>query len=262
MPEIFNLTVAKALPATIVAGQTTMVNAANLLTLQPGEKASATNATGKVTIDLGAAVDFRQVALLYTSHDTVDDYFMIKAGSDPTMVTGVVLNTGIITLPQQALTRPSGQRHHFYHHLAGNVTARYVQITIGNNGVDLVTMGRLFVGSVLQLEYNVDYKETSWGYDEADEGEELESGVEVLVEKMPRPVLNFTATWVTQEEMDAGWEELGRLQYEGTPVLVARRPDPHSGRHNGLYYGRLRMVPVVAAEFDMFEVQGRIRSMI
>lgn len=264
MPEIFNLTVGQSLPYTVVSSTNMQAGSlANLSTLQPGEKASSlTLAAGnwcRIIVDLGASVPIRQIALLYTNFRPSLELVGIDTANALDFSDSIFLGNSY----GDQTTRPSGYVH-FLHHHSTTVTARYIAIYVNNLGSTNYTyeIGRLFVSNPLQLEYNPDFGSTSWGYEEADEGEILDSGVEILVERAAAPVLNFTATWVTQAELDAGWEELGRLQHEGTPVLVVRRPDPHAGRHNGIYYGRLRMVPVVAAEYDMFEVQGRIRSML
>lgn len=263
MPEAFNLTVGTDRAAsgtfTAVTGFASTAMLAPLLTAQPGEKVVIPTGASSLIIDLGAAVPIRQIALMYTelpAGNTVRARCSLSADG----VTSPLFDSTATAIDAQGLARPSGYRHWIYHHAAGSVTARYVRLDFSLGAARAA--GRLFITNPLQLEYNVDFGSTSWGYEEADEGEILDSGVEVLVQRTAVPVLNFTATWVTQAEMDAGWEELGRLQHEGTPVLVVRRPDVHAGRHNGIYYGRLRMVPVVAAEYDMFEVQGRIRSMV
>lgn len=257
MSEPFNLTAGKPLDVTIISSWN-FVTTANLLTHQPGEKAVTSNETGfAVDVDLGSARPVRQFALLYTNLTPGVDAINVLVSNNADMSSP----TDFGWVQVDPTTRPAGYVHAF-HHLSAPVTARYVRFAISTASPKVLEIGRLVVLNPLQLEYNPDFGSTSWGYDEADDGEILDSGVEVLVERAAAPVLNFTATWVTQAEMEAGWEELGRLQHEGVPVLVVRRPDPHAGRHNGIYYGRLRMVPVVASEFDMFEVQGRIRSML
>lgn len=255
MVDAFNLTV--LVPAPLVVSASSLVtNPANVLTLQPGEKAT-TSGAGYTIFDLGAVLPIRQVFVGYTS--AVAQTFRARASLSADGTTAALFDTGASAVDAQALARPLGYRHWFYHHAAGHVNARYVRIDHSATGVDV---GIIEIGRAIQLEYNADYGDTSWGYEEADEPELLDSGVEVIYEATPAPVFNFTATWVTQAEMTADWEELGRLQHEGTPVVVARRPDVHAARHNGLYYGRLRMVPIVAQDFDMYEAQGRIRSMV
>lgn len=254
MPETFNLTVGEGIPFNITS-QGAWTNPGGFHSFQPGDKASTPGGTVLIA-DLGSPIPVRQIAFLYTNIGAGDSV-RFRASLSADGMTSPLIDTSF-TPSAQAMKRPSGYRHMFYHHTPGAVTARYLRIETSA----AMTCGRLMFSNPLQLEYNPDFGSTSWGYDEADEGEILESGVEVLVEKLAAPVLNFTATWVSQAEMEAGWEELGRLQHEGVPVLVARRPDAHSGLHNAIYYGRLRMVPIVAAEFDMFEVQGRIRSMV
>jgi hypothetical protein len=258
--DVFNLTVAPLYTynVTAVTGFASTSVVANLATPQPGETITVPLGISSIVFDLAAAKTIKQVAFLY-SNFTNTNKIRVTGSLNADGITDFLFDTGQLVVEALALKRPLGQRHWFYD-LPSEVVCRYLRVEFDVNGAR--TLGVAVFSDPLQLEYNVDYGDTSWGYDEADEGEELDSGVEVLVEKAARPVLNFTASWVTQAEMDSGWEELGRLQHEATPVLVARRPDPHAGRHNGLYYGILRMVPIVAAEFDMFEVQGRIRSMV
>ncbi len=261
MPETFNLTAGKENISTVLSSSNTAPGAVvgNLLKAQPGENCGFLSGAGFVVLDMGAVVSLRQVVVLYTSLAGADT-IRVRCSTNADGVTSPLFDSTASAIDAQGLARPSGYRHWIYHHLAGVVSARYIRIDFSTAAA--FTVGRVFATNPLQLEYNPDFGSTSWGYDEAEEGEILDSGVEVLVERFAAPQLNFTATWVTQTEMDAGWEELGRLQHEGVPVLVVRRPDVHAGRHNAIYYGRLRMVPIVAAEFDMFEVQGRIRSMV
>lgn len=261
MPETFNLTAGARRGSTVLSSGNLAGGSVgtNLLTAQPGEVCSFLAGAGFVILDMGAVVSLRQVAVLYTASGAADTV-RARCSLSADGVTSPLFDSTASTLGSQAADRPSGYRHWLYHHVAGAVSARYVRIDFSFS--TQTSVGVVFLTDPLQLEYNPDFGSTSWGYDESDDGEILESGVEVLVERTAVPVLNFTATWVTQAEMDAGWEELGRLQHEGVPVLVVRRPDAHAARHNGIYYGRLRMVPVVAAEYDMYEVQGRIRSMV
>ena len=96
----------------------------------------------------------------------------------------------------------------------------------------------------------------------ADQAEVLDSGVEVLYELDAAPYLQFTLDWLTEAEVEESINPLGRLQHEGVPVLVARRPDPHPYLHNALYYGILRVRPTVAVDYDTFETQCTIRGML
>lgn len=265
MPELFNLTVGRPLSltsggnVTAVTGFASVGATSNLFTAQPGEVVAVPTGASSLILDLGAVTTLRQIALMYTSLVT-GDTVRARASLSADGVTSPVCDSGAVAVDALGLLRPDGYRHWFFHNAAGTFAARYIRIDVSVSAAR--TAGLLLVLNPLQLEYNVDFGSTSWGYEEADDGEILDSGVEVLVERTAAPVLNFTATWVSEAELAAGWEELSRLQHEGVPVLVARRPDVHTARHNGLYYGRLRMIPVVAAEYDMFEVQGRIRSMI
>lgn len=226
---------------------------------QPGEKVATTGAA-TVVLDLGAARPVRQLFAGYTDAQA-GDTIRLRGSNSPAMA-GILFDSGVGPLwaSERASSAPLGYRHGLVHILEAAVAARYWEISLG------VPAGRevgiIAIGDVAQPENNADYGETSWGFDEADEGEFLDSGVEVLYEATPAPVFNFTLSWTSQDEMELDWEPLGRLQHEGRPVLSCRRPDPHPGRHSGLYWGRLRMIPIVAQDFDMYEVQGRVRSMV
>lgn len=259
----FNMTVLESREY-LITSAVGISNSANLLTPQPGEKATHTAAQATLVLDLRAQMFLNQFALLYASDLTntalgLPNTWRIEL-STTSDFTNIVMDTGNITMGAEGYElRPEGYRHAFYHHLSA-VQGRYVRLTI--NGELNRTYGRLMVSRAVQPEYNADYGDTSWGYEEADEPELLDSGVEVLYETTPAPIFQFRLSWLTEEEMNKDWEPLSRLQHKGTPVLVARRPDPHTWRHNGLYYGRLRLQPIIAADFDMYEVQGKIRSMV
>lgn len=264
------MTVLKALPMT-VTGVLSVVNQANFLTAQPGEKATATltNVWGAglyyahTTFDLGSLQLVDQIAILY--HDAPPGcFFQVVMDENGDYTGGDAIGTGVVDLTAEGgASRPNGYRHGIWNAVgAGIAPKRYVVLYIIGPQNTVVNIGRVMIGKAVQPEFNTDYGDTSFGYEEADEPELLDSGVEVLYEAVPAPVFQFSLSWGTEAEMNNDWEPLGRLQHEGTPVLVARRPDPHAYRHNGLFYGRLRMRPIVAADFDMYEVQGTVRSMV
>jgi hypothetical protein len=254
----YNLTVMKPWTPAINAS-TGLTSGPNLLTPQPGEKA-ALAAAASITLDLGAARDVQQFFLGYTDLAVGANTVRVRAGNTASMATGVLLDSGAVALDAIAADRPAGYQHWFYHHEAGPVQARYVRFDTTSNTAR--TAGIVAAGPVVQPEFNADYNDTNWGYEEPDDPELLDSGVEVLTETIPAPVFEFRLTWLSEAEMFRDWEPLGRLAHLGIPVLTTRRPDPHDYRHNGLFWGRLRLTPITAADFDMHEVNGRVRSMV
>lgn len=259
MVDAWNLTILKPLDLAVVAGGG-FTNPANLQSYQPGEKATLPVGAPFQVYDLGSAQDIRQLALLYTTLDGGDS-IRITASNNADGVTAAVLDTGVMVADAVALARPSGYRHFFYHRLAGSQSARYVRVTAAIAGANAYA-GRLVVGTPFQPELNANFGDASWGYEELDQPELLDSGVEVLYENDAPPVFQFTLGELSEAEFNASLEPLSRLQHEGVPVLVVRRPDAHTYRHNALYYGLLRMSPPIAVDYDVFEAQCKIRSML
>lgn len=251
---VFNLTVMAGRALVGLSGGT-FGTPLNLGTTQPGEKTVLTAGSSQ-RYDLGALGPIRQMALLYTdllAGETVT--FTASTNADGT---GVVWTSGALSPTAQALARPAGYRH-FFVSRTDAVSARYINVAI--TAAANRTGGRLMVGDYIQPEFNSDYQDTSWGYEEPEDPELLDSGVEVLIEREPAPIMEFSLTWLTELEMKNDWEPLARLAHLAVPVLLTRDPslaDPH----NGLFYGRLRLTPIVAADFDMYEVQAKMRSMI
>ena len=258
MVDAWNLTILDAVPATVETangwGQTEL-----LLTSQPGERASMPAGADACVLDLGASVSVRQIALLYTTLEE-GDTIRLTASDNADGITGAVLDSGVMELDEVALARPSGYRHFFYHRVAGSKKARYVRVA--SNVAATRYAGRLMAGDPWQPENNAIFGETSWGYEEADQDEVLDSGVSVLYEMDPAPIFQFTLDWITEEELNDRADLLSRRQWEGVPVMVMRRPDPHTNLHNALYYGLLKMAPVVAVDFDTFSVSCSVRSML
>lgn len=232
-----------------------------LLDPQPSVKANLNAANRYCRIDLAEPRYVRQIALLYTDFQEGDEVRVI--GSPLVDLLPPRIDTGYVKpIGQAAMRQPAGYRHIVFH-LPCRLKWQHWYIEITPTGADLNrSIGRIFVADAFQFEYNPDFGATSWGYEEASDNNQLDSGAEVLVDHAAAPFMNFTASWGTQQEMDRDWPQIGRYQHTGEPLLVTRRPDPHPERHNGIYYGRLRLDPITAADYDMFEVQGRIRSMV
>lgn len=264
MVDAWNLTVLQPLPYTITSN-VGVTDPDNLKDPQPGIKASIAAGTqaapSQLTIDLGASKAVRQFFLGYYSALGAETW-RIEVGPTADFL-NLTLDTGWIAARASTTENlePAGYKHAFYHREAGSVSGRYVRISLQHAAVR--TAGILAIGNVVQPEFNSDYGDTQWGFEEADDPELLDSGVEVLVERTPTRVFEFRLSWLSQLEMDRDWEPLGRLAVQGSPVLVARDPrSSYSYRHQGLYWGRLRLTPLVAQDFDMYEVNGVIRSMV
>lgn len=258
MVDAWNLTVLQPYPATRTTGP---VTGDMLLTRQPGEKAVlGAAATTDFVFDLGSSLPIRQAALLYTSLGA-GAQVRITASDNANGLTGAVFDSGFMTLDALALAAPLGYRHFFHHLLGAGPSARYVRVSVVNpNGAAYA--GRLVVGNPFQPEYNANLGDAAWGFEEADSPELLDSGVEVLYEGRAAPMFQFTLGWLTEAELEEEWLPLTRLQHEGEPVLVVKRPDPHTYRHSGLYYGLLRAKPPVAMEFDTYEAEASVRGML
>lgn len=253
----FNLSVMKPLPFVLQEAPAGVLNNyANMIDPQPGVKGSVLLA-GYIVLDAGGAV-WRQIFIGYTTANGAQNVRM-RASTQPDGITGTPFDLYAYPGDPEFGGRPSGYRH-FLLQAPSARNERYIRLDFAN----AMDIGVLAVGPVVQPEYNSDYGETSWGYDEASEPELLDSGVEVLYETTPAPVFNFQLSWLTKTEMERDWEPLARLQHTGTPVIVCRDPSDANGGygHNGIFYGRLRMRPIVAQDFDMYEVQGQIRSMV
>lgn len=267
----FNLTVLRSYPLTLLPSQTNINSPANALTPQPGEKAvfhqdfafEGGTFASTISFDLGSAKDVDQLAVLYHNSPDSSSYVRVICSNSATFSSAVeVLQFPLTDSGGETTDRPLGYRHAFWSRVGQPVTCRYLSVSVVSANQNDVSVGRILAGKAIQPEFNSDYGDTSWGYDEAPDPDLLDSGVEVLYEHTPAPVMSFQLSWVSEVEMNRDWEPLSRLQWTGDPVLVARRPDPHADRHNGLFYGRLRMRPIVAQDFDMYEVQGQIRSMV
>lgn len=256
MVDAFNMTVMRPYDMTLSAnGGFDMPG--NLLTPQPGERSAMTGAQGgAVKFDLGSARPLQQFALLYTDGDSATNWAVLASNNED-MSNPVINSSAVPLLTDTAASADSGYRHALYH-LPAPVTARYVQLQLSKP----TTAGRFVAGLPLQVEYNPDYGATSWGFEEAPEPDTLDSGVTVLEELTPAPYFEFSISWASEAEMELGWQALARCQWRRVPLLVVRRPDPHAYRHSGIFWGVLRLQPFAAAEYDMFEVNGKIRSMV
>ena len=259
MVDAFNLSVMKPILPLVLQGSSALTNFTFMAAdPQPGVK-STFSGVGYVIVDLGANTTIQQVFVGYTTGTSLGQV-RARASTTNDGVTAAVFDMTYGGAVPEFGGRPSGYRHYLFT-AAAPVTARYVRVDF-SVGMDV---GILAIGPVIQPQFNADYGETSWGYEEADGPDLLDSGVEVLYDTPAAPYLKFQLGWVTEAEMKADWEPLGRLQHEGTPVVVCRDPTqpPLGGYgHNATYYGRLRMTPIIAADFDMYEVQGQIRSMV
>lgn len=243
----------------VVSAWAQIAGAPNVVSVQPSDRWVATGASAAVILDLGSVRAVRQIALLYTDLDPADTVNVraSAATADPAADANPVVNQNV-TIAELGASADPGYRHVLLH-LPASVQARYVRVTLPQGH----SAGRLVVGDVLQVEYNPDFGSTSWGFEEAPEPETLDSGVDVLEELPARPIFEFQITWASEAEMEVAWNQrLGPLQWKRRPVLVVRRPDAHAYRHTGIFYGVLRLQPFVAAQFDMFEVSGKIRSMV
>lgn len=258
-PDPWNMTVAqphRVVPEVAGAG-TTLPLMGVALTDQPGERWKVTTGSTFVTVnEAGNGQDYpiTQVALLYTDMNiAVRLRLVILDGSGATVYDG---NHDISGDP---LTwgAPAGYRH-FLLHLPAAVVGSRLRIETNNQFL----VGRVVIANAFQVEYNPDFGDTSWGFEEPPEERTLESGVTILEELPERRVLEFSITWASEEELETQWQRLAPLAHRGKPVMVVRRPDPYPYRHSGIFWGLLRLTPFVAAEFDMFEVKGKIKAMI
>lgn len=254
----FNLTVMKPLSGVVLGSQTAnlMGNTNALTDPQPGVKSPIAGA-GYIVLDAGGQA-WQQVFVGYTTANGASNVRM-RASTAADGITSTPFDVTAFPGNPEFGGRPSGYRH-FLLQAPNPVNERYIRLDF----VNAMDIGVLAVGAMIQPEYNSDYGETSWGYEEAADPDLLDSGVEVLYDNTPAPVFNFQLSWLTKTEMERDWEPLGRLQHTGTPVIVCRDPSDANGGygHNGIFYGRLRMRPIVAQDFDMYEVQGQIRSMV
>ncbi len=271
MPDAFNLTVLKPYDFQVLAGSEAVANSRFLVaTDQPGER-WVTPANGYLRIDLFSVRRITQVAVLYTdalrtpfTGAAAGDYVSVAYSNDPNFGDGQYTYLPALAVADEAMMdyAPVGYRHFLFNVPAG-FNARYLQINFSCPTGQVRSVGRVAVGEAMQVEYNPDYGDTSWGFEEAPEPDTLDSGVTILEELPAAPYFEFGISWASESEMERGWNAtLGPLQWYRKPVLVTRRPDPHQYRHTGIFWGVLRLQPFVAAQFDMFEVKGKIRSMM
>lgn len=229
----------------------------NLKTAQPGERAALSD----ITVDLGSVQDITQIALLYTDVIAGQSWrIAIKATSPITFDQGTnVYETGNLDSAPDVTARADAGYRHMLHVLPAVARGRYVRLVLSSQ----VTAGVLAIGKALQVESNADYGDTSWGFEEAPDPDTLDSGVTILEELPAAPYFEFAITWANEAEMELSWNaSFGALQWKRKPVLVIRRPDPHAYRHSGIFWGILRLQPFVASDFDLYEVRGKIRSMV
>ena len=258
MVEFENMTVARPWPVSAVSSSQAQDEENMTSDPQPsvrGTLSPGSGGTASLTADLGELRYVRQVALLYTDAEEGLEV-QVRAGSSPA---ATQFSTGFFPATDVAQQRKRAGLRHVLVHLPCRLLHRYWVVEV--RGQATLSCGRAVFADALQLEYNPDYGSTSWGYEESDSPDLTDGGAEVLVSREPGRVMRFSVSWGTQDELDRNWEDLGQYQHLAEPLLVVRRPDPHPERHNGIYYGRLRVEPVSAAAFDMHEVQGRIRSM-
>jgi hypothetical protein len=242
-----------AVPATITG---TALSLPNSGTNQPGERVTfRAFQSDTVVYDMGAAVPINQCALLYTDGTAAPTTVVISGSNDNTTYTNIMGQT----LDPIALAADPGYRHYFS--MFPEVSYRFYKVAVATSVT--FTAGRFVVGKALQVESNADYGDTSWGFEEAPEPDTLDSGVTILEELPAAPYFEFAITWVSEAEMEASWNAtFGALQWKRRPVLVVRRPDAYGYRHSGIFWGILRLQPFVAADFDLYEVRGKIRSMV
>lgn len=258
MVDAFNLTVQRGHEGMALTNIATSANLINAQTDQPGEKFQM----GSIKVDLGAARSVQQVALLYTDCDPLNpgELVLVYSAANADLSDKVLRHTGL-AMTDMAVDPGAGYRHVLVH-LAAAVSARYWQVELTGGGQRNV--GRLIMGAPLQVEYNPDYGDTSWGLPETDEPEVTDAGITILQERPAdlAPVFEFNISWATEAEMEQAWQAFSRLAPRAKPVLVVRRPDVHPYRHSGIFWGLLRLQPFVAAQFDMHEVRGKIKAML
>lgn len=247
------MTVMKPYSGTITGGYE------NLMTPQPGERANQ----GDMTLDLGSAKAIDQVALLYT--ESTGGAWRIAISNtlpvefDKATNPNLYQTANLDQLTDESASNADLGYRHMFHMLPAPIVGRYVRLIFSS----AVPAGVLAVGKCLQVESNADYGDTSWGFEEAPEPDTLDSGVTILEELPAAPYFEFAITWASEAEMETSWNRsFGAMQWKRRPLLVVRRPDPHAYRHSGIFWGILRLQPFVASDFDLFEVRGKIRSMV
>jgi len=264
MPDAFNMTIMRPPALAYYDGSAGGAGYGNIVTDQPGERAVFTKGGGHMRVDAGRPITVNQIALLYTDLGPGERVEFIGS-SVADFATNEPVGSVVMTNEVSNSNDP-GYRHMYLNLLNNPKQYRYWQVGVyGMNAGLQRSAGRLALGQALQVEYNPDYGATSWGFDEAPEPDTLDSGVSILDELPAAPVFNFSITWATEAEMELWWNRaFGALQWQRRPVLVVRRPDAADNpyRHSGIFWGIMRLQPFVAAQFDMHEVQGKVKSLV
>lgn len=255
------MTVGNGTTGAFMSASSGVTGGPNLATPQPGERATFTGGTQFVLVDMGGPSTVTQLALLYTNL-LANESVMFKGANQANFSDEVILGT--VTMADAQYADP-GYRHALLH-LAASATYRYYGVfVLGVAAGQTRSAGVLVLTNALQVEYNADYGDTSWGYEEAPDPDTLDSGVTILEELPAAPYFEFSISWASEAEMEGSWNRyIAPTQWKRRPCLVVRRPDlannPH--RHTGIFWGILRLQPFVASEFDLYEVRGKIRSMV
>ena len=258
----------------------------NLQSRQLAKVARSTGVTLANTLinsDIGTDKLVRVIGLV--NHNfSLTAKFRIRAGSDNTFATGVVLDTGWLdiwprvyastSLDWQALNWWGGRYsdeeragvtpERFYVNSA-SVNARYWRIEFDDtaNTDTYVQIGRLFLGAGWQTKVNPQYGGASLGLESPTEIQTALSGAEYFDKRTSFRVARFSTEWMSESEgFDNAFEIQRQMGLDGEVVYI-HDPDDTSQALRRQFLGRLRQLsPIEYPYMSLTKTAWEIRELL
>lgn len=252
-----NYIIAQPYSATITAASNaTSMNATNLNKVQPSDVWRSTSLTSQyIEIDLGSAKAVDLIALMFTNLTSAATW-RVQAGT----TTGVS-NYDSGTVTAWAGATQNVDRPHAMLYLSSTQTYRYWKITLTDaaNPAGYFEAGRVILADALQFTRNYS-KGAGRGFNDLSTTKEAFGGQLLIEDKAKRPVLSFEANYLTAVEQERDVLELQRNKTGG--VFAMLNPDASTYRQGRMYYGNLKLEPVIVAELNVYSTRFTIEGLI
>lgn len=252
-----NYIIAQPYTATITATTAaTSMPASNLNKVQPSDVWRSTDLTGEyIEIDLGSAKAVDLIALMFTNFTSAATW-RVQAGT-----TTAYSNYDSTAVTAWAGATQNVDRPHAMLYLAAAQTYRYWKITLTDaaNPAGYFEAGRVILADALQFTRNYSYG-AGRGFNDLSTTKEAFGGQLLIEDKAKRPVLSFEANFLSATEMEASVLELQRNKTGA--VFAMTNPDASTYRQGRMYYGALKLEPVIVAALNVYSTRFTIEGLI
>lgn len=234
--------------------------AANLQTLQPTHAYQSVDLTGLVLeLDRGAAEPFNLVALLFANITAAGTWRVRAADTKANLTAGPGYDSGTIGF-WASPGLDQWTRTHSLLWIPAGVTERWLRIDIadGANPDGYINAGRLYVSNAFQPTEGFNWgKPISLVPAEQLRAKPGEPPIANTGDNVP--VADFTLSWLTEAEAEAGVDRLERFHQGRKDVLVCFNPDPASSRRSqDMIYGILSPTPSKRRAVGIWEKKFKI----